>query len=203
VQQGAGEQDRQSRTANRYPSVAFHYLMGALRAAAGDYEGALEAFDREVRQAGERGLYRTEYAVASLVWRGHALMALGRLDDAAGAFRQALGFIDGHPRALLGLSRALALQHQDAEAAEACRAARAFVSGLRQPDRTAEWLHGTACVAAADGRPDEAVAALNQLLDSLPPSVVGWQLPIDPTFLSLRGHPGFAAVLGRLADRAK
>jgi TolB-like protein/cytochrome c-type biogenesis protein CcmH/NrfG len=203
VQQGAAEQERQSRTANRYPSVAFHYLMGALRASAGDYHAALDAFDREVRQAGERGLYRTEYAVASLVWRGHASIEMGRLDEAVDAFRAALTFIDGHPRALLGLSRALTLQHHETDAAEARRTARTFVAGLRQPDRTAEWLHGTACLAAAEGHADEAVAALGQLLDDLPPSVVGWQLPIDPTFLSLRGHPGFTALLGRLADRAK
>ena len=77
------------------------------------------------------------------------------------------------------------------------------VAALRRPNRTAEWLYGSACVAACKGDAEEAVNALNQLLDSLPPSAVAWQLPIDPSFLTLHHHDGFKALRDRLADRAK
>jgi len=203
VEQGAAEQDRQSQTANRYPAVAFHYLLGALRATAGDYDGALAEFDREVEQAHQHGLYRAEYAAASLIWRGHAALALGRADEAIAAFTAAHTFIEGHPRAWLGLALAHARRGAAAEAAAAREQARAFVAGLRQPDRHAEWLMGSACLAAAAGEADAAVAALNQLLDAVAPSAVGWQIPIEPTFLPLRGHPGFTNLLARLADLAK
>jgi tetratricopeptide (TPR) repeat protein len=118
AQRGAAEQDRQSATANRYPSVAFHYLLGALRAVAGDYESALSEFDCEVAQAAQHGLYRAEYAASALIWRGHATLALDRVDEAADAFQRALTFIGGHPRALLGLA-----------AVKARRVARAMPSG--------------------------------------------------------------------------
>jgi len=202
AQRGAAEQDRQSATANRYPSVAFHYLLGSLRAITGDYAGALAEFDCEVAQAAQHGLYRTEYAASSLIWRGHATLALGRVDESADAFRRALTFIEDHPRALLGLAEALSRQGRRADAERARDKARAFITGVRQPDRSAEWLYGTACLAAAAGDADAAAAALNQLLDQVAPSAVGWQLPIDPTFVAHRKHPQFLGVLARLAQRA-
>jgi len=73
VQQGAGEQDRQSRSADRFPAVGFHWLLGAIRAARDDHEGALVEFDREIAQADQRRLYRAEYAAAAYVSRGHSL----------------------------------------------------------------------------------------------------------------------------------
>jgi len=73
---------------------------------------------------------------------------------------------------------------------------------MHQADRPAEWLYGRACLAAADGDANGAAACLNQLLDSVLPSFVGWQLPIDPAFLSIRGEAGFTGVLNRLAERA-
>ncbi|HEX5070940.1 MAG TPA: winged helix-turn-helix domain-containing protein [Vicinamibacterales bacterium] len=203
AQRGAADQDRQSATANRYPSVAFHYLLGSLRAVAGDYESALPEFDREVAQAAQHGLYRTEYAASSLIWRGHATLALDRVDEASEAFQRALTFIDGHPRALLGLAAVMARQGRAGDADRAREQARAFITGVRQPDRSAEWLYGTACLAAASGDAVSAAAALNQLLDQVAPSAVAWQLPIDSTFIGLRGHPAFKSVLARLAERAE
>ena len=203
VQAGVAEQDRQSRAAERYPAVGFHYLLGALNAMAGHHEAALVEFDREVEQAHQRGLYRAEYAASSLVWRGHAALHLGRLDEAADAFRTALTFIEGYPRARLGLALVHDRLGRPADAAAARADAHAFVTGLRQTDRTAEWLYGSACLSAADGNAPAAAACLNQLLDGLPASAVGWQLPLDPVFLGLHGAPGFARLLDRLADRAK
>ena len=203
VHEGAGEQDRQARTVDRFPAVGFHWLLGALHGARGDYDGAIVEFDRETERADQRRLYRAEYSAAALVWRGYALLQLGRLDDAAEAFGGALRYVDGYPRALLGLSTVRAGQGRNADAATARDEARRFVEGLRQADRTAEWLFGTACIAAAEDDHESTVRALGQLLDSLPPSAVAWTLPIEPAFLGLHGQTGFARLLDRLADRAK
>jgi tetratricopeptide (TPR) repeat protein len=83
VHEGVGEQDRQARTVDRFPAVGFHWLLGALRGAAGDYAGAIPCFDREVEQADQRRLYRAEYGAAALVWRGHASLQMGHAAEAA------------------------------------------------------------------------------------------------------------------------
>jgi DNA-binding winged helix-turn-helix (wHTH) protein/tetratricopeptide (TPR) repeat protein len=203
VQEGVGEQDRQARTVDRFPAVGFHWLQGALRAASGDYTGAMLCFDREVEQADRRRLYRAEYAAAALIWRGHALLRLDRARDATDAFSAALAYVAGHPRALLGLAVAGARLGRSDGASLRAQAA-AFVEGLRVPHRDAEWLWGRACLAAAsDDDGEEAVAALTRLIDSLPASYVGWNVPIEPAFLTLHGQPGFTRLLERLADRAR
>jgi adenylate cyclase len=203
VRQGVAEQDRQSRTADRYPAIGFHFLAGALLATRGAFNEALDEFDREVEQAGQRGLYREEYAAASLVWRGHAALQLDQLDDAADAFTSAGAYLDDYPRAILGQA-AVAIRRGDRTAADVLHhQAEAIVGGMRQPDRPTEWLYGRACLCAALGDATAAAGLLNQLLDSVPPSFVGWQLPIDPAFAAIRQDPGFGGVLSRLADRAK
>jgi DNA-binding winged helix-turn-helix (wHTH) protein/Tfp pilus assembly protein PilF len=202
VHEGAGEQDRQARTVDRFPAVGFHWLLGAIRGARGDYAGAIPCFDREVEQADSHRLYRAEYAAAALIWRGHASMHLGQPADAADAFAKALTYIDDHPRALLGLAAARA-RTDGTDNTALVTEARAFIDGLRQPNRTAEWLWGSACLAAAEGDAPRAVAMLGDLLNNHPASYVGWTIPIEPAFLSLRGQPGFAGLLDRLADRAK
>jgi DNA-binding winged helix-turn-helix (wHTH) protein/Tfp pilus assembly protein PilF len=203
VRQGVAEQDRQSLTADRYPAIGFHFLTGALHAARGAFLPALEEFDREVEQAGQRGLYREEYAAASLVWRGYAALQLDRVDDAADAFTSAEAYLDDYPRALLGQAT-VAIRRGDRARADALqRQAQAVVAGMRQPDRPTEWLYGRACIAASVGDASTAAALLNQLLDGVPASFVGWQLPIDPAFMAIRHDAGFTGVLARLADRAK
>ena len=202
VQQGAGEQDRQTRTTDRFPAVGFHYLLGALRGARGDYEGAIAEFDQEVAQAGQRRLYRAEYGASALTWRGFALLALGSTDDAVESFHAALGYVDGHPRALLGLSMARGRQ-QKPDAARYRDEARLAIAAARRPDRAIDSSYTGALEAVADGRPADAVSALSRLLDSVPPSFVGWTFPIEAMFLGLRGRSGFAQVLARLAERAR
>jgi hypothetical protein len=204
VQEGVGEQDRQARTVDRFPAVGFHWLQGALRAASGDYTGAMLCFDREVEQADRRRLYRAEYAAAALIWRGYALLQLDRTREAMDmdAFSGALSYVEGHPRALLGQAAAGARLGRSDVASLRAEAA-SFIEGLRQPRRNAEWLWGRACLAAADDDAEEAVAALAELIDGHAASYVGWNVPIEPAFLSLHGQPGFTNLLGRLADRAK
>jgi hypothetical protein len=61
----------------------------------------------------------------------------------------------------------------------------------------------TAAEFAADGHHTRALDALERLLGTGPPSVIGWTIAVDPGFRPLTGHPGFARVLARLAERAR
>ena len=201
VQRGAGDQDRQTRTLDRFPAVGFHWLLGAMRAAGGDLRGARAAFDRELEQADERRLYRTEYAAAALVSRGHVCLHVGEIDEAGQAFTAALKYLPRQPQALLGLATARRRAgHPDAITREGD--ARAAVSALNTAERAPEWHYATAAAAAASDDPAAASAALGRLLDIAPASYLGWTMPVDPVFLSLHGKPAFAAVLARLAERA-
>jgi DNA-binding winged helix-turn-helix (wHTH) protein/tetratricopeptide (TPR) repeat protein len=202
VHEGASLQDRQARTTDRFPAVGFHWLLGALRAAQGDDVSAIRECDLEVEQADERRLYCAEYAASALIGRGHASLRLGRPDEAAEAFAAAGTYIEGHPRALLGLAAAKERQGRPNDGRLRAEAL-AFIDGLKRPDRSLEWLYGTACLAAADDDATAAIGALNHLLDSVSASYILWNLPLEPAFLSLHGQPGFTALLGRLADRAK
>ena len=200
VRQGAADQDRQVH--DRFPGVGFHWLLGALRASRGDAAGAIPSFDRELELADPRRLYRSEYAAASLVSRGHAHLTLGQAEDAAEAFAAALTFIDRHPRALIGLATARQrLGKPDADRQFAL--ADETIAQLRRPEREAEWLYATACAAAVRGQTRAAVTALERLLDEVPTSYVGWTVPIEPALASLHGDRSFSAVLDRLAERAR
>lgn len=202
VQQGAGEQDRQARAGDRYPAAGFHYLLGALLATRGDYARAISEFDLEVAQAGQRRLYRAEYGASALVWRGFALLELERTEEAAQAFEAALGYVDSHPRALLGLSIAHAKLRKP-DVSRLREQARVTIASMRRADRTAEWSYAMAYDAASEGRTADAVRTLRELLDSLPPSHIAWTIPIEPLFLSLRRDAGFVSLLAHLAERAR
>jgi len=78
------------------------------------------------------------------------------------------------------------------------RLARGVHQGARQ-----KAAQATALEAVGDGRPSDAITALSTLLDSAPPSFVGWTFPIEAMFLGLRAEPGFQQVLAKLAERAK
>ena len=201
VQRGAGDQDRQTRSLDRFPAVGFHWLLGAMRAAGGDLIGARAAFDRELEQADERRLYRIEYAAAALVSRGHICLQLGQNREAEEAFAAALNHLPRHTQALTGLATARARGgHADATALQ--RDAREAIAALNTPERVFEWHYATASAAAAAGDAIAATDALGKLLEIAPVSYLGWTIPVDPAFLPLRKHPDFERVLTRLADRA-
>ncbi len=177
VRQGVADQDRQSRTADRFPAIGFHWLLGTLRAVRGDASGAIDEFNFEIGQAQPHRLYGPEYAAAALVSRGHAELALDQPDRARESFSAALGHVAGYGRASVGLSIAEARRGDD-EGRDAARAAtRDAVANLQQTNRGHEALVVTACEAAAFEAPDRAVDALDRLLATGPPSVIGWTAP--------------------------
>jgi hypothetical protein len=73
---------------------------------------------------------------------------------------------------------------------------------LTAAGRHADALTVGAAAAAARDDAETVVARLERLLDLAPPCHLGWSLPIEPALSGLSGHPGLAAVLARLAERA-
>lgn len=203
VRQGVTGQDRQARTADRFPAIGFHWLLGTLRSARGDESGAIAEFDIELSQVNPRRLYGPEYAAAALVSRGHSEIALGRIDSGRGSFAAALEHVPGYARALAGLSIVDSRIGDAAAARQARTALREAVANLEQTGRAHEALLVTAADQAAEGHQTAALDALERVLSTGPPSVLGWTLPVDSCFRPLIGHPGFARVLARLADRAR
>jgi DNA-binding winged helix-turn-helix (wHTH) protein/tetratricopeptide (TPR) repeat protein len=203
AQPGAAEQDRQARAGERFPAIGFHWLLGALDAAEGRPDAALEAFERELAQVGVRRLYGPEYGALTLTARGHAELALGRAEAALADFRAARGHIAGFARAYLG--EALALEHLGDPAAaaaawlETARARRLLDNSGRAP----ESLLVGAAEAASAGQPETARERLAALVDFRPGTFIGWTMPIEPALASVRGRPAVAALARRLADRAE
>jgi DNA-binding winged helix-turn-helix (wHTH) protein len=203
VRQGVAGQDRQARTADRFPAIGFHWLLGTLRSARGDEAGAIAEFDLELSQANPRRLYGPEYAAAALVSRGHSEMAIGQWDRARLSFDAAVSHVAGYARALAGLSIVGARARDEAAAQAARSSTREAVANLERTNRAHEALLVTAADAAGHGDVTAAIGALDRVVGTGPASVLGWTIPVDPCFRPLIGHPGFARVLARLADRAR
>jgi DNA-binding winged helix-turn-helix (wHTH) protein len=203
VRRGAAEQDRQGRSGDRFPVIGLRWLLGALRAARGDDEGAIAQFERELAQDDRRRLYGPEYAAVTLVSRGHAELARNRPERAAESFREALTHVEGFARTYLGLAAAWA-RLGDRKKSEAARAgAHDAIEHLRRTDRVHEALLLSACDAAVHEDVPGAVRYLDRLLEAGPPSHLGWTLPLEPALRPLQADPTFARILTRLADRAR
>jgi DNA-binding winged helix-turn-helix (wHTH) protein/Tfp pilus assembly protein PilF len=200
---GAAEQDRQARAGERFPVIGFHWLLGALEAAQGRHDDALDEFDRELAQVGVRRLYGPEYGALTLTARGHAELARNRVDAALAAFRAAHEHVAGYARAYLG--EALALERLgESAAADAVRreTARAWRL-LDDTNRPHDALLLAAAEAATAGHPDNALGRLKDLVALRPGTFIGWTIPIEPALARLGSLPAFADLTRRLKDQAE
>ena len=200
---GVREQDRQARAGNRFPAIGFHWLLGAIEASAGRDDEALVKFSDEIAQADSRRLYGPEYAAAALTAKGYAELATDNPAEALASFRSAREHVAGFVRATIGEAAALHRLGQTDAASEAWRQVELGRVHLERTGRTSEALLVRACDASMRGDSTAAVASLEQLLAVVPPSHVGWTVPIEPCFRGLAGDSGFERVLARLADRAR
>jgi DNA-binding winged helix-turn-helix (wHTH) protein len=200
---GVREQDRQTRSGNRFPAIGFHWLLGALEARAGRHDKAMAEFDLEVGQSDPRRLYAPEYAATALTARGHTELALDRPADALTAFRAARAHVAEFVRAAVGEAAALAALGQHDAAKDMWRHVETGCHHLERTGRTPEALLVRACAAAMRGDASTAIASLERFLTVVPPSHVGWTVPIEPCLRGLGGDAGLQAVLKRLAERAQ
>jgi DNA-binding winged helix-turn-helix (wHTH) protein/tetratricopeptide (TPR) repeat protein len=188
---------------DRFPAIAFHWLRGALYFVRGHLDDARTEFEREMAGIDRRRLYGPEYAAVARTAAGHAALSRNDVPAAIAAFDAALAETADYPRALLSLAQAHALAGDAAAEAAAHSRFRHELDRLRTQGRHLEAAFLSACDAAIHGAHDEAADRLNRLLDDVPPSAIGWTIPIEPFFRPLHGHPGFARVLTRLAERAR
>ncbi|MFI5177788.1 MAG: winged helix-turn-helix domain-containing tetratricopeptide repeat protein [Vicinamibacterales bacterium] len=203
VRQGVVEQDRQAHAGDRFPSIGFHWLLGALESARGRHSHAIAEFNQELAQADRRRLYGPEYGAVTLVARGQAELACDHADAAIASFQAARLSVEDYPRAWLGEAVALAGSGDATGADHARRRARAAQDRFERTGRSYDAVYVAACAAAGEGSYTSTLARLDQLLGMSGPSYVGWSIPIEPFFRPLHGLPGFATVVDRLADRAK
>ena len=200
---GVREQDRQPRSGNRFPAIGFHWLLGTIEASAGRDDEALVKFSDELAQADSRRLYGPEYAAAALTAKGHAALAADRPAEALASFRSARAHVTGFVRATIGEAAALARLGQKDAARETWRQAELGRVHLERTGRTPEALLVRSCESSMRGDASAAVASLEQFLAIVPPSHVGWTIPIEPCFRGLAGDSRFQHILDRLAERAR
>ena len=191
LRQGAAVQDRQIGRGGRYPALGLHWLLGLVRLAQNDVEEAIAEFDREHKLAEPHRLYGREYAMAALLGRGAALLTAGRTADATDSFQRALTLYPDNGSALLGLAIARGEQAPDGSLVVLDRS------------RPVEAALVRAQILTARHDRDNAVAALEQMLDATLPGFAGWTIPVEPFLKELHRTEGFAGILTRLAERAR
>ncbi len=190
-------------SANRFPGVGFHWMLGALEAEGGRHESAVAAFEKEGSPISLRRLYGPEYAADAAAGRGFSLLALGATAEALGAFRDAEAAIDRHARALIGQALSAARLGRKAEANRLWVRVETIPAELAATSRPHLGRLVQALVHAAHGRQADSVAALQALLDHLPPCYLGWTLPLEPLLADLRRGGALEPVLSRLGERAR
>jgi DNA-binding winged helix-turn-helix (wHTH) protein/tetratricopeptide (TPR) repeat protein len=203
VRRRLDEQGRQATQADRFPSIGFHWLLGALEAAGGRHDSAIAAFERELAHAARRRLYGPEYQVEALVSRGHSYLELGDAAIALAAFQEAQTHPAGQARAAMGEALALEALGRPEDATAVWRTAARLAAAGSSGQRPHQAAFLAACLSAAQGDAGTTVQQLHACLDAVPPSYLGWTIPIDPLFRPLDRSGVLAPVLARLAERAR
>ena len=202
LREGTIVQDRQAHLKQRYPAKGLHWLAGMVRLARADPAEALLEFDREIG-SGAGQLYAPEFAMNAHDGAGFAHLATGDADAAVGRFRKALELFPEHARSLVGLGAALAADGETVAADAAFARAATAIEALRRGGRGGEAALVEAFHHAVRGKAEDAVTALERMLEKAELSFAGWTIPIEPLLSPLRGAPGLHGILVRLAARAR
>ena len=202
LREGTIVQDRQAHLKQRYPAKGLHWLLGMVRLARADPAEALLEFDREIG-SGAGQLYAPEFAMNAHDGAGFAHLATGDAAAAVGRFRKALELFPEHARSLVGLGAALAADGERVAADAAFARAATAIEALRRGGRGGEAALVEAFHHAVRGKAEDAVTALERMLEKAELSFAGWTIPIEPLLAPLRGTPGLHGILVRLAARAR
>ncbi len=202
LRNGVPFQDRLSDGGDRYPAKGLHWLLGLTHLAREEASDARAEFERELASGGS-GIYVAEFATNAYDGLGFTLLRAGEADGAAAMFTRALEAYPGHVRSLFGLADACGRRGLTEERHAAIDRAIAAIRELGSGGRSAEAAMATAFWHVVCGRPNEAIAALDQMLTVAPPGFAGWTIPVEPFFYTLRAESAFDTLLTRLAERAR
>ena len=154
------------RAGDRFPSIGFHWLLGALESARGRHAYAIAEFNQELAQIDRRRLYGPEYGAVALVARGQAELATGQAAQALASFQAARLYVEDYPRAWVGEVLALAETDDAAAADQARRHARHAQERFERTGRHHDAWYAAACAAAVDGNYGQTLSRLDHLLAS-------------------------------------
>ena len=202
LREGTVVQDRQADRKQRYPAKGLHWLLGLVRLASGDTGEALREFERELA-TGTWQLYGREFAMNAHDGAGFAHLAASEPGAAIEQFSKALELFPDHARSLVGLGAARTVAGDTTGALDAFTRAAAAIDALRRGGRTSEAMLAEAMSCAARGDAEPSLEILHALLDKPDMPFSGWTIPIEPLLASLRKHPDYQRVTGRLAERAR
>lgn len=190
---GQAAQDDRS----RYPANGLLWIRGLTSAARGDLSAALGDFTAEASMSGPASnVYARECALAAHESAGFAHLHAGGSAAARVEFIAAERRSPGHARAALGLAIV-----DGSAGALADRIARA-IDTLASAGKTVERTLVLASALGWDGRLDEGLRRLEDVLAATAPESAGWSVPADPMFAPLRTADGYPTLAARLASRA-
>jgi DNA-binding winged helix-turn-helix (wHTH) protein/Tfp pilus assembly protein PilF len=186
----------------RLPGRGLHWLRGLILMRQGRVDDARAAFDAELAADGG-DLYADEFAMDALSAHGFSRLATNEPVIAADMFEQALTRVPDHAKSWLGLADARQRLGDTAGAAAARARAEQATRDLAKHGRAPEAALATALAHLIDRDVNDACHVLNKLLDTAPPGVAGWTLPVEPWLAAHAQDPRFKAVAEKLAARAK
>jgi DNA-binding winged helix-turn-helix (wHTH) protein len=195
---GAAAQDAQQGS-HQFTSVGSHWLLGLVRLARGDEQGALSALQRELAFEAEGQLYGRECAANTWYAIGAVMLRQGRPEEAAGAFEHALDRVPGHLLAMIGLSTA---QEPSPEREELHTNIARRIAQLAEAGFVVDAATGRAALMAVTGGVDDAAPMLDEALSAAPAGSAGWTIPVDPILNIPAREEAFSLVLARLRTRA-
>jgi len=202
LRQGAAVQDRQIGRGERYPALGLHWLLGLVRLVENDVDEALAEFEREAQPAAPHRLYGREYAMNAAHGRGLCMLHSRRPDEAIEPFQRALDLYPNNAPSNIGLALALRAAGSPDMADAVFEKVREALAILTK-SRPVEAAIVRAEMSTALGQGDQALAILERLLTDAPPGFAAWTIPDEPLLRQLAATKRFAAILGRLAERAR
>ncbi len=159
----------------RFTPVAIYMLMGLLRLARGEVEGARAAFRRELELERRGHLYARECCANTWYALGALALLLGDRDAARAAFLEAIDRVPRHPQAHAGLA---ILDGLASAAAAQLRTSTGL--GHHAAGEPFEAEIARAALLKASGDEAGAVALLREALRHAPPGNAGWLIALDP-----------------------
>jgi DNA-binding winged helix-turn-helix (wHTH) protein len=186
----------------RFSGVALHWLLGLIKLAEGDEEGALAAFERERALEASGHLYARECTANAWHATGAVHLRHGRIDAAREAFSRARMYVPAHPLAGAALAALSGMSATDLGSH-----AGSALTSLSDVDRAlalATFAAVGALIQSAQPRPTLADAAglVDAALATAEPGNAGWLLPLDPLLRPAGAPAMWASALARVRTRA-